>query len=103
MPSLVKISIKVNSLAHHRFEWKSEKYKKLIAVFCSPDVELALVFNDGKEVFLRQFNFKKAVSVPPNSRVLFIDKDLENELITGVVSVKNLKEEEKAIYLILEK
>ena len=103
MPSLIKIPIKVSGLVHHRFEWKSEKYKKLVAVFCSPDVDLALVFNDGREVFLRQFDFKKAISIPPNSRVLFIDKDLDDELITGVVSIKNVKEQEKSIYLIVEK
>ena len=107
MPSLIKIPIKVNGLAHHRFEWKSENYKKLKAIFCSPDLELALTFNDGREVFLRQFDFNKAISIPPNSRVLFVDKDLDNELIIGIISVGNIKsvnnKGQLAVYLIVEK
>ena len=103
MPILVKIPIPTNNTAHHRFEWKSEEYKKIVGFFCSPNIQLALVFNDGRQVFLRQYDFENAPSVPPNSRVIFVNKDLDNEVITGVVSIKNLEEGNKAIYLILEK
>ena len=100
--SIIKIEFNSEQI-HQNFEWNSEQYKKLIAVFCSPDVQLALVFNDGREVFIRNFNFQKTKSVPPNSRVMFINKELENEVITGVLSIQNLESEDKAVYLILEK
>ena len=103
MESLINIPIIVDNKAHHRFEWNSGEYKKLKAIFCSPDVQLSLVFNDGKQVFLRQFNFEESVSTPPNSRVIFINKELKNEVITGVVSVGDVKSEYKSVYLIVEK
>jgi len=103
VPILVKIPIQTDDTVHHRFEWNSGEYKKLVGFFCSPDVQLALVFNDGRQVFLRQFDFENAPSVPPNSRVIFVNKDLDNEVITGIVSISNLKEQEKSIYLIVEK
>ena len=101
MPYLIKIPIE-NEVAHSRFEWQSGSYKKLIAVFCSPGVQLALVFNNGKKVFLRNWDKQKSSDIPPNSRVFFVDKDLDNEIISGVVS-KNPKERHKSIYLIVEK
>jgi len=104
VPTLVKRPIPTNETVHHRFEWKSGEYKKLVGFFCSPDVQLAMVFNDGKQVFLRQFDFENAPSVPPNSRVMFVNKDLDNEVITGVVSLmKQPKYFDKSVYLILEK
>ena len=103
MESLINIPIIVDNKTHHRFEWNSGEYKKLKAVFCSPDVQLALVFNDGKEVFIRNFDFQKTKDIAPNNRVLFIDKELKNEVITGVVSVRDIKSENKSVYLIVEK
>ena len=103
MHHLIKIPIIANGSLHHRFEWNSEEYKKLNAVFCSPDVQLSLVFNDGKEVFLRQFNFEEALSISPNSRVIFIEKSLKNEIITGVASLNIPSFKNKSIYLIVEK
>ena len=102
MPALIKINIPSKAGFHHRFEWNSREYKKLIGFFCSPDVQLALVFNDGRQVFLRQLDYEKMPSVPPNSRVIFVEKELDNEIITGVISHNN-NEGPLAVYLILEK
>ena len=103
MPTLVKIPILSNGIVHHRFEWQSGSYKKLVGFFCSPDVQLAMVFNDGRQVFLRQFDFENAPSVPPNSRVIFVNKALDNEIISGIISLKHPKDNGQSIYLILEK
>ena len=103
MQTLIKIPINNAEGIHHRFEWNSEKYKKLVGVFCSPGIELALVFNDGKQVFVRQFEFSHTKNISPNSRVLFVEKALNNEIITGVVSKLNPKDSNKSVYLIVEK
>ena len=102
MPTLVKIPIELEGMYHHRFEWNSGEYKKLIGFFCSPGVQLSLVFNDGRQVFLSQFNLDNTASVAPNSRVLFVDKELQNEMISGVLSYKGPHKKPLAVYLIVE-
>ena len=101
MESLIKIPINVPSeLKVQTFSWNSGSYKKLKAIFCSPKVDLSLLFNDGKEVFMRGFEYGEVKHTAPNNRAFYLDKELQNEVIIGVVSKT---EAQSSVYLIVEK
>ena len=101
MEYCVKIPIQVpNQLKVQTFKWNSNGYKKLKAIFCSPKVDLSLLFNDGKEIFMRGFEYGEVKHTAPNNRVFHIDKPLKDEVIIGVVGKT---EAQSAVYLIVEK
>ena len=103
MPVLIKIYESNKENLHQKFEWNSGEYKKLLSVFCSPNVQLSLVFENGKKIAIRAFNFKNGTSVPPNNRAFRIEKDLDNEIISGVISRVENNKDPISVYLILEK
>jgi hypothetical protein len=50
---------------------------------------------------LHSFEFGKAMDCPPNKRTLIFDKNIDMELISGVVS--GVMGQKTSVYLILEK
>lgn len=103
MLHLIKIFESDTENLHQRFEWNSKEYKKLKAVFCSPDVQLSLVFDSGKKLAIRSLEFEKSKDIIPNNRNLKIDKDLDNEVISGVISKSENNTGLISVYLIVEK
>ena len=103
MLHLVKIFESNLEDLHQRFEWNSGEYKKLISVFCSPDVQLSLVFDSGKKISLRGFEYQESKDTAPNNRNLRIEKDLDNELISGIISRVGNNKRQISVYLIVEK
>ena len=99
--SIIKVQADIEK-QHYSFEYNSNEFKKLLSVFCSPDVQLSLVFENGKKVAIRSFNFKKGTSVPPNKRAFIIEKNLDKELISGVISRTKNNNGQLAVYLILQ-
>ena len=91
---------KSGSLKHQTFEWNTEEHKKLKAVFCSPGTQLSLTFENGKKIILRGFECRESKDTKPNNRVFKIEKDLDNEIISGIISKAGGT---ASVYLILEK
>jgi hypothetical protein len=100
--SIIKIKLD-SEKTHQRFEWRSGEYKKLFSVFCSPDVQFSLVFNSGKKILLRGFEYQKSKDTAPNNRSLRVKKDLNNEVISGIISRIGNNKRQLAVYLIVEK
>ncbi len=100
--SIIKIKLDSEQI-HQSFEWNSGEYKKLKAVFCSPDVQLSLAFDNGRKISLRGFEYQESKDTVPNNRNFRIVKDLDNEVISGVVSKSEDNKEPISVYLILEK
>jgi hypothetical protein len=89
---------------NNRFEWLNTDYKKLKSVFCSPGVNISLAFNNGKKLFLRGFEYRDSKRISPNKRTIEVNKDLENEVISGVISkTETTSSNNASIYLVLEK
>ena len=86
------------------FEWVNKDYTKLKSVFCSPGVNLALAFENGRKIMFRALEQRESVGIEPNKRVFELEKELQKEIISGVVSrTEPTSSNEASIYLILEK
>jgi hypothetical protein len=83
------------------FRFTIKDFKKVRGAFCSGGVNLSLNFDNGRKVFLHEFEFGKATDCPPNKRPVIFEKDLDMELISGVVS--GTMGQQTSVYLILEK
>jgi hypothetical protein len=83
------------------FRFTIKDFKKVRGAFCSGGVNLSLNFDNGRKVFLHKFEFGKATDCPPNKRSFIFEKDLDMELISGVVS--GTMGQQTSVYLILEK
>lgn len=94
--------IELNQEAKHQaFEWKTQEFKCLKAVLCSPDTSLSLVFDKGRKVVLRNLDYRKTQGVAPNKRAFIINKTLNKEIILGVLSI--FASENTSVYFLLEK
>jgi len=104
---MAKISIQKIDLdaekTHQAFEYNSNEFKKLIAVFCSPAVQLSLVFDNGRKVFVRGMEYQESKDSIPNHRVFSINKTLNKEIISGVINKTKRHIGQLAVYLIVEK
>ena len=98
--SIIKIELD-GDRTHQTFQWQSNKYEKLTAVFCSPETQLSLAFDNGKKVAIKSLNYEGTLRVPPNGRVFYINKELNNELILGVLSI--FAKKNASVYFLLEK
>lgn len=102
MLHLIKIFESNSENLHQSFEWNSGEYKKLKAVFCAPEVQLSLAFDNGKKIAIRSFENNMA-ECAPNDRNIKIEKDLDQEIISGVISKTEQHQGPLSVYLILEK
>jgi hypothetical protein len=95
----IKIFESKGEQQHQAFQWQSERYKSIKAISCSADTELSLALDNGKNLTLRKFDFRKAES-SPNGRVFYINKTLNKEIILGVLS--KFAPKNASVYLLLE-
>ena len=100
--SIIKIELD-SAKIHQAFEYNSNAFKKLVGVFCSPAVQLSLVFNNGRKVFVRGQEYQASKDTIPNHRVFRINKVLDNEIISGMISKAEANTRPISVYLILEK
>ncbi|HBS88091.1 MAG: hypothetical protein A2W91_05550 [Bacteroidetes bacterium GWF2_38_335] len=106
MYSLVKIyQGNLKNQNNEAFRFTVKDYKKVCGAFCTGGTYLSLAFDNERDVMLRSFEQREMMDVPPNKRPVFFKRNIEMDIIKGVITKKGTFKPKDvfSVYLIMQK